>query len=433
MERNNEYLNKLLKIQSELQSTQARLDAIESGGEKPEEVAYDPPKQATIGDFLTPDEIRIINKEFSDSLNRKVECDGLDYALACACGVISGLVDVFFVKTPHDGVIGNVSDSLFDKAVVALAGEKNNGEKRSIASAIGFFENKAKVTYDQAKTQEIAKQLTDGFTETIEHLSTKNHHAKSLSHYPDIFGLISSICNQFTNTSSFLDTAKGRITIVNGSNSTLELQGNTLPAKVFSGFVNWLFHCISDVAGSSGNRGPGSGPGTGLPIPFTEFFQFCNFGALKDADGHNQTVATVMIKVYEEGYDLRHGVAASMPVLLNDLLLRAVFVVKQHFYNGISWSDLLKKRDEDKLQRMVTVGAGALCLIDLSEAAITSWGNWVVFFSHLNLSAWTRLAAQGVEELKLLSDREMHNIELLEKEIEEKRANLLKRSELLAT
>ena len=433
MERNNEYLNKLLKIQAELQSTQARLDAIESGGEKPEEVAYDPPKQATIGDFLTPDEIRIINKEFSDSLNRKVECDGLDYALACACGVISGLVDVFFVKTPHDGVIGNVSDSLFDKAVVALAGEKNNGEKRSIASAIGFFENKAKVTYDQAKTQEIAKQLTDGFTETIEHLSTKNHHAKSLSHYPDIFGLISSICNQFTNTSSFLDTAKGRITIVNGSNSTLELQGNTLPAKVFSGFVNWLFHCISDVAGSSGNRGPGSGPGTGLPIPFTEFFQFCNFGALKDADGHNQTVATVMIEVYEEGYDLRHGVAASMPVLLNDLLLRAVFVVKQHFYNGISWSDLLKKRDEDKLQRMVTVGVGALCLIDLSEAAITSWGNWVVFFSHLNLSAWTRLAAQGVEELKLLSDREMHNIELLEKEIEEKRANLLKRSELLAT
>ena len=201
MERNNEYLNKLLKIQAELQSTQARLD------EKPEEVAYDPPKQATIGDFFTPDEIRIINKEFSDSLNRKVECDGLDYALACACGVISGLVDVFFVKTPHDGVIGNVSDSLFDKAVVALAGEKNNGEKRSIASAIGFFENKAKVTYDQAKTQEIAKQLTDGFAETIEHLSTKNHHAKSLSHYPDIFGLISSICNQFTNTSSFLDTA----------------------------------------------------------------------------------------------------------------------------------------------------------------------------------------------------------------------------------
>lgn len=229
----------------------------------------------------------------------------------------------------------------------------------------------------------------------------------------------------------FLDTGKGRITIINGSDSTLELQGNTLPAKIFSGFVNWLFHCISDVAGSSGNRGPGAGPGTGLPIPFTEFFQFCNFGKLKNEKGQNQTIATVMVKVYEEGYDLRHGVSTSVPVLVNDLLLRAVFVIKQHFYEDVSWTDLLRKKNEDKLQRMISVGTGALCLLDLSEAAITSWGNWVVFFSHLNISAWNRLAIQGIKELHILSDREMHNIEMIESEITEKREELLQRSKML--
>lgn len=431
MGKNNRYLDNLLKIQTELSETQARLDALESGTVVTGKAATERPKQASFSDFLSRDEIQTINRSFSESINQKVACDRLDYALACACGIISGLIDILLVKTPHEGIIGETTDQLFDKAVIALAGKKKNGEERSIASAIAFFENKAKVTYDQAKTQEITKHLADGFTDTIKHLSTQNHHAKSLSHYPDIFGLISSICNQFTNTSTFLDTGKGRITIINGSDSTLELQGNTLPAKIFSGFVNWLFHCISDVAGSSGNRGPGAGPSTGLPIPFTEFFQFCNFGKLKNEKGQNQTIATVMVKVYEEGYDLRHGVSTSVPVLVNDLLLRAVFVIKQHFYEDVSWTDLLRKKNEDKLQRMISVGTGALCLLDLSEAAITSWGNWVVFFSHLNISAWNRLAIQGVKELHILSDREMHNIEMIESEITEKREELLQRSKML--
>ena len=431
MRKNNRYLDNLLKIQTELSETQARLDALESGTVVTGKAATERPKQASFSDFLSRDDIQAINRSFSESLNQKVACDRLDYALACACGIISGLIDILLVKTPHEGIIGETTDQLFDKAVIALAGKKKNGEERSIASAIAFFENKAKVTYDQAKTQEITKHLADGFTDTIKHLSTQNHHAKSLSHYPDIFGLISSICNQFTNTSTFLDAGKGRITIINGSDSTLELQGNTLPAKIFSGFVNWLFHCISDVAGSSGNRGPGAGPGTGLPIPFTEFFQFCNFGKLKNEKGQNQTIATVMVKVYEEGYDLRHGVSTSVPVLVNDLLLRAVFVIKQHFYEDVSWTDLLRKKNEDKLQRMISVGTGALCLLDLSEAAITSWGNWVVFFSHLNISAWNRLAIQGVKELHILSDREMHNIEMIESEITEKREELLQRSKML--
>lgn len=431
MARNNPYLDKLLKVQNDLKMNQARLDAIESGTQTPQLSESDYLEHATYSNFLTPEQIRSINHSFSESLNKKVECDGLDYALACACGVISGLIDILLVKTPHDGSIGETTDELFDKALIKLAGEKKNGDERSISSAIGFFEGKARINYDQAKTQEITKQLRDGFTETIEHLSTKNHHAKSMGHYPDIFGLIASICNQFTDTSTFLDTSRGRITIINGNDSSFELQGDTLPAKIFSGFINWLFHCLSDVAGSSGNRTPDSGPGTGLPIPFTEFFQFCNFGKFKNEKGQNQTIATVMTKVYEEGYDLRHGVASSVPVLIDDLLIRAVFMIKQHFYDKVSWTGLLKKKNEGKLERMSSVGIGALCLIDLSEAAITSWGNWVVFFSHLNVSAWSRLAIQGVKELRLLSDREMHNIENIEKEISDKRNELLQRSRAL--
>ncbi len=432
MKSNSQYLDRLLKIQAELNNTNARLDAIECGNSVQLETVGKESRSATFADFLQPEDIQRINKSFSEDLNKGVDCDALDYALAGACGVISGLIDVLLVKTPHDGIIGDASDTLFDKALIALAGEKKTGDKRSIASAIGFFEREARVTYDQATTQKMTKALKDGFTDTVEHLSMNNHHAKSLSHYPDIFGLIASICNQFTNTSTFLDTGKGRITIVNGTDESLMLQGNTLPAKVFCGFTNWLLHCLSDVAGSSGGRGSDKGPGTGLPIPFTEFFQFCNFGSLKNAKGQKQTIATVMVRVYEEGYDLRHGVATSIPVLINELLIRAVFAIKQHFYNNVAWEDIGKKKNDDTLQRMITTGTGALCILDLSEAAITSWGNWVVFFSHLNISAWSRLAIQGVKELKILGDREMHNIEMIAEDIETKRLDQLQRSRQLA-
>ena len=193
--------------------------------------------------------------------------------------------------------------------------------------------------------------------------------SKSLSHYPDVFGLIASICNQFTNTSTFLDSGRGTITITNGTGNGLELYGATLLSKLYCGFINWIMHCISDVAGSSGSKGVGAG----LPIPVTEFFQFCNFGRFENEKGQWQSFATVMTKVYEEGYDLRHGVATSIPVLLNDLLIHAIFTIKQHFYAGVPWERI--KDNYDGLLRMKTVSIGSLCLVDLSEAAITSWGN----------------------------------------------------------
>ncbi len=136
MAKSNPYLDKLLKVQHDLKSNQTRLDAIESGALVPQPSEADLNKRATYSDFLTPEQIRSINHSFNESLNMKVECDGLDYALACACGIISGLIDILLVKTPHDGAIGETTDKLFDKALIKLAGEKKNGDERSISSAI---------------------------------------------------------------------------------------------------------------------------------------------------------------------------------------------------------------------------------------------------------------------------------------------------------
>lgn len=417
-------LKRFQVIQEELKQSEKRISALELGKVELESEPESRSATPTISDFLSAEELRAIDVQFYESLRRGVDCDPSDYALAAACGVLCGLVDVLFVKAPHEGLLGQKTDELFDSLVTKLAKGKQ-GSGNTVKSAIGFFERNAKVSYDQATTQSLKVALSDGFSDTVEHLSMKNHHAKSLSHYPDVFGLIASICNQFTNTSTFLDSGRGTITITNGTGNGFELEGGTLLSKLYCGFINWIMHCISDVAGSSGSKGVG----TGLPIPVTEFFQFCNFGRFENEKGQWQSFATVMTKVYEEGYDLRHGVTTSIPVLLNDLLIHAIFTIKQHFTAGVPWERI--KDNYDVLQRMKTVSIGSLCLVDLSEAAITSWGNWVVFFSHLNISAWLQLGKQGVNELQLLCDREIRNIDRIQDDIEMKWSELLERSKSL--
>ena len=99
MVKGNPYLDKLLKVQKELKDTGARLDALESGIQVTAEKTIVNDRHATFLDFLSKDEMERINRSFSESLNRTVECDGLDYALASACGVMSGFIDILFVKT----------------------------------------------------------------------------------------------------------------------------------------------------------------------------------------------------------------------------------------------------------------------------------------------------------------------------------------------
>ncbi|MGP0761901.1 hypothetical protein ACAF95_25555, partial [Escherichia coli] len=62
--------------------------------------------------------------------------------------------------------------------------------------------------------------------------------------------------------------------LVSVDTETFELKGNNVVSKVFSGFVNWLGHLFSDMAGSSGAAGRGSG----IPIPFFSLLQFINVG-----------------------------------------------------------------------------------------------------------------------------------------------------------
>lgn len=318
---------------------------------------------------------------------KNAQCDKYDYLIAGTCGVIGGFIDVFFVGMPGEGKLTKVADSAVDSAVEKFAGacgwEGAREESDPTKSAIGFLERNFKVNYDQATA--FGKNGTDG---AVGNLSPKNHHLKSLGHSPDLIGLFFSILNQFTETSTFISNGQ----IITIDTETHELKGGNFIAKVFSGFANWLGHLFSDMAGSSG----ASGRGAGIPIPFYNLLLLLDVGEFGQ---HKQSFATIATQVFEKGYDLRHGIALAIPVLITELLTRLMWASKQRFYHKKPWKECIPSASNPELRRMLLVAHGTLCLIDAGDAALRSGGDMVQFLLRTNIIGWARFGSLALKEV----------------------------------
>lgn len=325
------------------------------------------------------------------------KCDKNDFLIAAFSGTVAGLIDIFFVGAPGMSKLGNLSDAgadeLVKKCAKMVGWKPREGQENNVASAIGYFERKFKVNYDQKSTTEVGGLFN---------MSAKSHHFKSLGHSPDPIGLFFSILDQFMNTSSFLDN--GKLIRIDTSSSNFELKGTNFESKLFCGFCNWIGHIISDLAGSSGNRGPRStGRGMGVPIPFMELFQLCDFGKFKVGDDR-QSLAVIMTRAFQEGYDARFGAAMAVPVLIEELMIRVLWAIKKHYFDKKPWSECIPTNKHADLRLMLLVGNGTLCLMDGADAAIhavSTGGNALVFILHLNLVAWSRLIILVFRELRI--------------------------------
>ena len=341
----------------------------------------------------------------SDYVMKKAHCDKYDYLIASFCGVGAGLIDSFFVGMPTASKLGDWTDKQTDNLVEKFSKkiwevDKKNGattkkEPQGIASAIGYLEERFRVNYDARYDSDL--QQGNGIK-----MSASNHHLKSLAHSPDLIGLFFSVLDQFTGKASFVND--GHIIRLRPTEKSKEfiLEGSNFLAKLFCGFCNWMGHVMSDIAGSSGTRGHVNGRrGAGVPIPFFEMFQFCDFGSF-NVNGSQKNLAELMASVFESGYDARHGAAMAIPVVLNELLIRLLWALKSRFYHKNSWKESIPFGEHPELRRMLVVGHGALCLVDGADAAIRSRGNVLGFALHLNVVAWSRFAFASLQEARSL-------------------------------
>lgn len=329
---------------------------------------------------------------------KQANCDKYDYMIAGTCGLLGGLIDVFYVGAPGEGKLTKCSDEVANSAVQKFAsfcgwkGPKEGSDP--LKSAIGFLERKFPVPYDHQHTTAVGKRFN---------MNSKNHHLKSLGHSPDLVGLFFSILDQFNSTASFVaifdevdksQKVVGQFSRVITVDTNHELHGSSFMSKLYCGFVNWLGHLFSDATGSSGGKGRGSG----IPIPFYSLLQFVTVG-LFDGKKDPETFATIAVKVFEQGYDARHGVALSIPVLIAELLTRLSWVVKQRCYHKQPWSECIPSAANPELRRMLLVAHGTLCAVDAADAAVRSGGEMIQFMLRSNLVAWARFGNLALKEL----------------------------------
>ncbi|WP_455719725.1 hypothetical protein [Agathobacter sp.] len=349
-----------------------------------------------------------------DSKAREVEwnnakCDKYDYMISVFCGLSAGIIDAFFVGTPGKGRLGQWTDKTADNMVQKIANMLWTGDKRSsvdgrpknapdtLEKAISYLEQSFPVNYDAR----YGKDLING--NAISGMSPLNHHLLSLAHSPDIIGLLFSIIDQFTGKATFINNGKLiRLVPVKDArnNKVMYMQGTNFESKVFCGVCNWLGHLISDLCGSSSTRKVGkTGRGAGLPIPFYNLFLLMDLGKFD-----SNSFADIAVKIFEEGYDLRHGAAMAIPVLIEELSIKVIWALKQHCYAKKEWKDCIPSAKHADLRMMLLIGNATLCLVDGIDAAIRTGikgGNPITFILHLNLVAWARLVMLVFRELKI--------------------------------
>lgn len=380
------------------------------------------------GTFTLPDKAKEINRELAEdvvSAEAKVEApsidrlntelarvnqelehytnhaDKADYALAVTSGVLAGLVDSLFVGEFSLEYANQWGNQQAEKLVLKVA--KYQGYSGTdLGQAIKHLEDQFPIAADKA---------TAAFGGGLQ------HHLRDFSHHPTPVGLVCSILTQFTGNVYGTDVA-GAFQCVPLNKDGLNLVGKSFPEKIMFGAVNWFFHLVSDVAGSSGSVMKGSF-GTGLPGPLVSLLkEFSSTRLFTKQDAKGCKEFSVYISKLFNGtllgerdsngnliplkFDLRTEMGVAMqvgkqtiPVIINECIVRSFFLLRRLLQelsrddiqdwsdvHKINWKAIIPFRNRT-VDRMLTIASMTFTVADTADAAIRaaieSGGNWVLF------------------------------------------------------
>lgn len=331
-----------------------------------------------------------------DEINHSLEkytndADWIDNTVAIASGVLCGLIDSVFVgefSFEKANEWGNEKTNNFVVKVAQSQGYKGD----DLAGAIKFLEDKYPIAADKA---------TDHFG------GGKQHHLRDFSHHPTPVGLFFSILTQFTETVYGTDV-NGIFKPYHLTGDELLLVGKNTPEKLTFGVINWLFHMVSDMAGSSGSVALGK-VGTGLPGPvgsllkelsalpvfkktnengYKEFSvwvsKLFNGTLLGKRDANGKIVEAVKFDLRTEIGVLQQLGKQAIPVLINECVVRGFYFIRR-FANeikgiksfrelkDINWEKTIPAKNRTII-RMLTISSGTFMAVDMADAAIRAAG-----------------------------------------------------------
>ncbi len=344
-----------------------------------------------------------------------------DYAYSCLSGIVSGLIDSFYVGEISFDELRQVVQEKVDQYVKNQAVKiSGSDENRELKTAIGILEKNAKVPNDNAWS---GKGIG---------VSTLDHHLADIAHHPTPLGLAAFVFMQFFRCAWFVNK-EGKIHVLpveTNAKDRIVMWGPAILSGVFNWLAwlveeniegdsnrevpplvkklihvaasspilislcacanQWFDHLISDMDGSSGTPGEGMG----IPGLFLSFLY-----ELSWVPPFNKTgIREVVHQLYtDERIDLREEIEIAaaikkqtIPVIVNEILVRTFYFVTRLIDQTNSLQDL-DKVDWDlvlpfgnrTVERMMTVASMTLSVADTADAAahaaLESGFNWLIF------------------------------------------------------
>ena len=345
------------------------------------------------------------NGEKIDKLNTEIDrltnkADAIDYAIAVTSGVLTGLIDAFFVGEFSFEKANSWGNDKIEKFVKKVGGNDD------LVKAVDKLEKNNPIPADKVK---------DKFG------GAKQHHLRDFSHHASITGLIFSLLTQFTGCVYGTDTS-GVFKIEKVPNG--ELIGKDIYEKLSIGIIKWFFHMISDFAGASSTLRNGGSP-TGIPGPVLSTLK--EISALpifkKNVNGDKE-FSVLLSKLYNgtllakrDGggkilepikFDLKTEIGLAhelgkqaIPVIMNECIVRSFYFIRRLSWEikrkncasfkeleYINWKAILPFKNRT-IVRMMTIASSTFTAVDIADAAIRSaaksGGNPVVFASNMIL------------------------------------------------
>jgi len=306
-------LNQILDLKEENSGFQTEFEVLTPTA-LPEDIeAQYQTYQAEI-DALAPEIDRLTN-----------HADGIDYAAAVSCGLVTGFVDTLWSGAEWDFKGAKAWSNRSVNEMVQTFAKKDPGfatfceytekgnlrakpkDRNRLDTAIEFLEKKYKLPGDNewnlknnliktakehgfaGKKYEEALQYMNvhvpkagGWAVEKMHISASSHHLDDFCHHPTIGGLLSCICVQFTGNAIYHSgDALSVVQVPVAVNEYGSLVGSNGAWKLFSGVINWFFcvaqtaqnrrgHLMSDISGTSSaaknQRGGAGVPGSFLSM-----------------------------------------------------------------------------------------------------------------------------------------------------------------------
>lgn len=361
---------------------------------------------------------RLINqyvKECNSQIERLTSnADNWDYITAVCCGLITGIIDSVAVGKWDFANAKALSNQRINESVIEFAKKQPGYQKflgrgkdgNRIENAITFLEKSFHLPGDGAYQIKNLKMGING----------RNHRIDDFCHHNSPIGLLCCILVQFSESTVYYNSAGQLFEIPIVINDYGKFVGNNPLSKVFSGTINWFFQCAQIMANRKGHLFSDRATAQGIPGTFMSLlkelsvlpcFKDKEFGeSLRKAyaNGIGDKPSQVDLGAFNALFsgasskvDFRTEMAIghelsrqAMPVLVNEMLVRAAYFVRRFIMENrekgsldkISWKNCIPFAN-GTIGRMVTVSSGTFMAIDALDAvvrsAIESGGNEAIF------------------------------------------------------